>query len=204
MNKPYSTPLPRLLARAIQEALNQALRWDNNAAALTPRLTGRVLAIALEGIGIHLFFTVHDDRFKVTVNNHDEPATWIRGTPPALAGMSATNSARTGAVQIQGDAELAQAYQDLFKRLNPDWEEPIARLFGDVAGHRIAQALRQMVGWVNVRGRDGAEMVAEYLREEKRWIISPYEMDDFLIAVDELRDDAERLEARIQNLMTRP
>jgi len=41
---------------------------------------------------------------------------------------------------------------------------------------------------------------SEYLREESRDLIAPGELADFVDAVDVLRDDVERMEARIERL----
>lgn len=55
------------------------------------------------------------------------------------------------------------------------------------------------------RARAGrlAEDTAEYLKTEVRTTIAREELDDFLDAVDALRDDVERAAARIERLRAR-
>ncbi|HEV2213569.1 MAG TPA: sterol-binding protein, partial [Gammaproteobacteria bacterium] len=69
--------------------------------------------------------------------------------------------------------------------------------------HQIGNAVRDFLGW----GRDAANRLskdlAEYLQYESRDLPPRHEVDDFLTGVDRLRDDAERLAARLQRLALR-
>jgi ubiquinone biosynthesis protein UbiJ len=200
MSRQYLTPFPRLFASAIELVLNRSLRFDPQSKASMTGLSERVLAIGLEGLGIDLYFSTQDEQFQVRLHSEQEADTWIRGTPTALAGMGLGSSGRPGAVQIQGDAELARSYQQFFEQLNPDWEEAIAQRFGDVIGHRLSSAIKGLRQWLLQARADTAAMTGDYLREESGLLITAVELDDFLEAVDEIRDDTERLAARIAQL----
>lgn len=200
MSRQYLTPFPRLFASAIELVLNRSLRFDPQSKASMTSLNERVLAIGLEGLGIDLYFSTQDEQFQVRMHSEQEADTWIRGTPTALAGMGLGSSGRPGAVQIQGDAELARSYQQFFEQLNPDWEEAIAQRFGDVIGHRLSCAIKGLRQWLLQARADTAAMTGDYLREESGLLITAVELDDFLEAVDEIRDDTERLAARIAQL----
>lgn len=200
MSRQYLTPFPRLFASAIELVLNRSLRFDPQSKASMTSLSERVLAIGLEGLGIDLYFSTEDEQFQVRLHSEQEADTWIRGTPTALAGMGLGSSGRPGAVQIQGDAELARSYQQFFEQLNPDWEEAIAQRFGDVIGHRLSSAIKGLRQWLLQARADTAAMTGDYLREESGLLITAVELDDFLEAVDEIRDDTERLAARIAQL----
>lgn len=202
MSRQYLTPFPRMFAGAIQLALNRSLHFDPQAKAALPALQNRVLGIGLEGLSIDLYFSVNDEQFDVRLHSEQDADTWIRGTPTALAGMGMGSSGRPGAVQIQGDAELARAYQQFFEQLNPDWEEAIAQRFGDVIGHRLATAVKGLRQWLIQARTDTAAMTGDYLREESGLLVTQVELDDFLEAVDEIRDDTERLAARIAQLQS--
>lgn len=200
MSRQYLTPFPRLFASAIELVLNRSLRFDPQSKASMTSLSERVLAIGLEGLSIDLYFSTQDEQFQVRLHSEQEADTWIRGTPTALAGMGLGSSGRPGAVQIQGDAELARSYQQFFEQLNPDWEEAIAQRFGDVIGHRLSSAIKGLRQWLLQARADTAAMTGDYLREESGLLITAVELDDFLEAVDEIRDDTERLAARIAQL----
>jgi len=201
VSQKYLTPLPRLLASGLTQVLNRMLRHDPGAQRRLAPLRQRTLAIGLRGLAIDLYFTVDQEQFIVSLSSDSEPDTWLRGTPPALAGMAAPSSgARPGAVQIQGDAELARAYQAFFQQLDPDWEESLAQRFGDVIGHRLAMMIKSVRAGLNQFGKDGAAMTRDYLHEEAELLVCREDMDGFLEAVDEIRDDVDRLAARIERL----
>ncbi|GAB4199671.1 MAG: SCP2 sterol-binding domain-containing protein [Wenzhouxiangellaceae bacterium] len=200
MSGRYLTPLPRLLAATLETLINRLLAMDPGASESLSRLHNRVLGIALQGLGIDLFWTAVGEKMQVTAESENEPDTWIKGTPSALALLGQGGAARPGAVQIQGDAELARAFQELFSRLDPDWEEALAQRFGDVLGHQLARQVRGAVDGLRRFGRDTAAMTADYLRDESRLLLSAAELEPFLEAVDDVRDECERLEARLKRL----
>jgi ubiquinone biosynthesis protein UbiJ len=142
------------------------------------------------------------DAEKVTILAADEqPAdAIIEGTPFALARLALgdpVQSIRAGGAQVSGDAEIAQGFQKLFAAAQPDFEEELSRLTGDVAAHHLANLARGALDFGR-RARDTfAQNVAEYLTEEGRDVPARTEVDEFLENVDRLREAADRLDARI-------
>ena len=101
---------------------------------------------------------------------------------------------------MEGDADTARRFQEFFSGLSPDWEEALTRVFGDVLGFQAARALRGGLTWMRQAGLSLAENFSEYLREESRQLVTRPEMEEFLDAVDDLRDELARLEARLERL----
>jgi ubiquinone biosynthesis protein UbiJ len=106
-------------------------------------------------------------------------------------------------VRIEGDAEVAQRFRDLLTEAQPDFEEELARNIGDVAARRVANAARDLLGWGRKAAGSFTGSVVEYLQEEGRDLPTRVEVDEYLEGVDRLRDDAERLEARLARLESR-
>jgi ubiquinone biosynthesis accessory factor UbiJ len=106
-------------------------------------------------------------------------------------------------MQINGDAETAQVFSRLLKQADLDWEELLSRYTCDAAAHQIGNLFRGLRAW----GRDAAGRVsrdfAEYLQYETRDLPPRPEVEAFLNGVDRLRDDAERLEARLKRAAAR-
>jgi ubiquinone biosynthesis protein UbiJ len=75
---------------------------------------------------------------------------------------------------------------------------------GDVAARQVANVARGLLDWGRRASGSFAGSVAEYLQEEGRDLPTRTEVEEFLSAVDRLRDDAERLEARLVRLETGP
>ncbi len=51
--------------------------------------------------------------------------------------------------------------------------------------------------------RSAGENLAEYLQEESRDLVSKPELEEFLLGVDQLRETADRVEARLARLEQR-
>jgi hypothetical protein len=101
------------------------------------------------------------------------------------------------AVQISGDAEIAARYRDLIELARPDWEEELSRLIGDLPARRLSLAAQAALSWARGFARTAGANVAEYLQEESRALVSKPEVEEFLANVDELRETADRVEARL-------
>ena len=86
------------------------------------------------------------------------------------------------------------------ERFDPDWQQPFASVFGDVLGVQIAKGLAAALQQARIAGRNLAESAAEYVTEESRDVVPRAELDAFHDDVDVLRDDVERMAARIARL----
>lgn len=124
----------------------------------------------------------------------------IEGSPLALLALFKQSTATPSAsrrVQIRGDAEVASRFQSLFKALKPDLEELAARHLGDLPAHNLARLSRSALGWAREAIHAGRRNVAEYLVEESRDLVNRTELDEFLRGVDQVRESADRIEARL-------
>jgi len=106
-------------------------------------------------------------------------------------------------VLIRGDAEVASRFQPLFKALKPDLEELAAQRLGDLPAHTLARLSRSALGWAREAIQTGRRNVAEYLVEESRDLVNRTELDEFLRGVDQARESADRIEARLSLLERR-
>ena len=106
-------------------------------------------------------------------------------------------------VHITGDTALATALTGVLSGLRWDAEEDLSRVIGDVAAHRVAQAGSAFIAWQSRTATNLAQSLAEYWTEEQHVIASREGVHEFVQAVDVLRDDAERLEKRIERLSSR-
>ena len=71
---------------------------------------------------------------------------------------------------------------------------------GDAAAYRIGEFARGVSKWGAEARTTMGDNIREYLQEESRDVPSRYEMDRFTGNVDVLRDDVDRLAARIRRL----
>jgi ubiquinone biosynthesis protein UbiJ len=105
-----------------------------------------------------------------------------------------------GAVSIEGDIDLGQRFQDILRHMDIDWEERLSYLVGDVAAHKLGNVARSVFAWGRQTALSLQDNMGEYLKFESNSLPARFEIEQFQHDVDTLRDDVERLEARMQRL----
>lgn len=199
----YITPVPKWLASSLRFSANRLVRLDPEYARKLRELEGRFAVVHLSGTGLTMSMGVEDGHLQVSEQARDGADVVLRGSPAALFGLASGGTGRRGQgkVEVSGDATVGQRFAECFKALDLDWEEPLARTFGDVAGHRMASFLRSAVSFGQRASDSFSHSLSEYLTEESGWVIGRNELNDFYDQVDDLREDAERLEARVRKLL---
>lgn len=191
--------------RALEAALNRVLALDPEARSSLRALDGRRVALKVESPPLALEVRVQGDALRVgPLDGEREPDLGVRGTLAGLLGQlpmfRRDDAPPVGKLRIEGDAELARRLQTLARNFDPDWQKPFADVFGDVIGVQVANALATALEQARDFASDGARVAAEYVTEESRDVVPKAELEAFHDDVDALRDDVERLAARIARL----
>ena len=200
-----ANPFNALLGQ-LATILNRNVALSDRATALAGQLDGRVLGLTLEGTPITLFFKVVSGRVVIDTRHEGEADASLAGTPLSLLSMvgpGAAERVRSAGIRIAGDPEVAQRFQNLLQHAQPDFEEELSRVVGDVAAHPVASFARGFLDWGRKAADSFSMNVAEYLQEEGRDVPTRVELEEFLEAVDHLRDAADRLEARLTQFESR-
>ncbi len=187
----------------LESILNRNIAASATARGLCTRLAGKVLAIRFTGLPLSIQFESDGERMKLDTTTSDTPSAALTGTPLSLLQLASPRPEavlRTGAVHIEGDAEVAQTFSELLKHARPDLEEELSRVVGDVAAHQVGNAARAALDFGRRTADTLRQNVAEYLQEEGRDLPTRVEADEFIAGVDRLRDDVDRLEARLARL----
>jgi ubiquinone biosynthesis protein UbiJ len=190
----------------LEAVLNRNIAASSAARSLCKRLDAKVLALHVSGLPLSIYFESHGERMSLQTTHSGTPDATLSGTPLSfmrLAGSVPETALRAGAVQIEGDAEVAQTFSDLLRATRPDLEEELSRVIGDVAAHQVGNVARSALGLARRASDTLARNVAEYLQEEGRDVPSHTEAEEFFLGVDTLRDAVDRLEARINLLSQR-
>lgn len=192
---------PPLFAAALEIALNRWLARDPTSDAWRRPLEGRTVALHLTAPETSLYFLFAGGRVAVSGRAPETPPhAFVRGTPAALARLALQPPGGTTAasgVEVGGDTHVVQAFRDLLAEVDIDWEEELAKVVGDIAAHGIGEAVRHIGAWLERTGERLREDTGDWLREESGLLPNRCEIEPFLDRVDRLRDDVERLEARI-------
>jgi ubiquinone biosynthesis accessory factor UbiJ len=204
-----------MLTSTLENVLNRGLPRSPRAQQLCAELAGRKVAIAVAaapwGGGRQVLVESDGHSLKLSAVTAEALASapadaTLCGGPfslLALSGSAPEAVIQRGDVRIVGDAELAQKFRELALLLRPDLEEELSLVLGDVPAHQIGRFARAAFGWTRKAATTTVRNVAEYLGHERQDLVPRGEAEQFLNGVDTLREDVDRLAARIDHL-TRP
>ena len=189
----------------LEQLLNWAIRHDPEAFAELQGAHGRIICIELIGLGQRLYLIPDPGGIQLLGDYEGEADCTIRGTPWSLALMGRDDKQGAdqlfeGTVEISGDAELGKQFGRFVAMLDIDWEEELSKLTGDVIAHEAGNLARGLAQWGRECLNTSGHNIQEYLQEEIRLLPTRYEIERYLSDVDRLRDDLERLDARIDRL----
>ena len=192
----------------LEAALNAYLGLDPVTRERLAELHGRTVGVEVLGIGLTLFLAADEaGRLQVLGALEGEPDCWLRGTPFDLLRAGdhdkSADQLFSQRVRIEGDSGLAHRFGAILGDIDIDWEEQLSRLSGDMVAHEVGSAARAARDYGQRAGRTAEQNLKEYLQEEARLVPTRYEVQEFLDAVDGLRDDVERLAARVERLRAR-
>ncbi|HUN71387.1 MAG TPA: SCP2 sterol-binding domain-containing protein [Steroidobacteraceae bacterium] len=193
-----------MLTATIENVLNRGLPRSPRAQQLCAELAGRRIAIEAPAMA-RLLVESTGNSLRVSRGALPADAEVIGGPLSLLAlGGSATGAPLSrGEIEVRGDAELAQKFQELAQLLRPDPEEALSAFMGDVAAHRLGRLARGALDWTRNAAATVLQDVGEYFSHERGDLVSREEGEQFLRGVDALREDVDRLDARLELLTQR-
>jgi ubiquinone biosynthesis protein UbiJ len=194
----------QIMATVLERTLNATLAMDPVSVQLLAKLEGRVIAMNIESIDGSFYLLPHRQGVSIEIDHDQNPDIIIEGGLLAYA-RSATASVRGLAnpdrlLEISGDAELVAVMRDFLRSLQPDLEEQLSSLIGDIPARQAGNQIRSFAEWAEQVGQSIAVNTGEYLTEEKQLLVARPRIDRFLIAVDQLQNDTERLASRLGTL----
>ena len=196
------SPLESMM-RPLARLLNRNIRDSIEARALCDKLDGQVVAIGVRDTALTVYFVIGDGEIDIRTDTERDPDAAVTGSIIGLGQMAAgggEDMIRSGSIELSGDALTAQAFQKLLERAKPDIEEELSGVIGDTAAYRAGELARGLSRWGKSARETMGENIREYLQEEAREVPSRSEVEAFGNDVSTLRDDVERLAARVQRL----
>ena len=195
---------PFMFIDQLQQLFNAALHQDDNTRAEIQKLSGKVIRIEVAGPEIIVLLHFESGQVRFSTDTASKADVIIRAKPAAFIQLALLrNEDHHGPapeLEIRGEAGLAQRFQHILNSLEIDWEEHLSRWVGDTAAHKLGRIARQTrVCLQEARHTLGLD-ISEYLRYEKEMLPEREEVEEFITAVDNLRNDAERLRQRLERL----
>jgi ubiquinone biosynthesis protein UbiJ len=192
--------IERLLDRAVARAMAESPR----AAAILAHLQGRRLAILISGTPSATVIESTGRTLKawrcVDADARAAAHATISGALLSLLALAGTDTQapiQRGDVRIDGDAEIAQQFRELGLLLRPDLEAGMARVLGRSGAHMAMRGMRAALDWTRAAAWTSVRNLAEYLAHETGDLVSRPEAEHYLRGVERLRDQLDRIDARL-------
>ena len=202
-------------------AINRALATDPEAAEALAALGESRVRVQVQGIGLELDVLLTGqgvrlepvrppaDDGEALDGDAPQPDVEIRG--PALHLFRVMLGAATESqglvlpeqVSVRGDAGRLERLRAVLADLEVDWEALLAQHLGDVAAHEFVRQARAGQAWMSGAAASVADSTSEWLRYESGLVATQQQVTDYCTSVDALRDDCDRLEARLRRLESR-
>ena len=196
------------LTATLETTFNAWLALDaqthGNARSRLQALQGKLICLHISNPDVQLYFLPTADQVRVTTRYAAAPDVTIHGSALGLMRLSASNDAGKAmlehGIKIDGDMGLGNHFSQILREIDVDWEELLSRAVGDVVAHHLGQVVRNAQGWLGDSSHAMRLNTQEYLQEEARVVPADAEIRQYLDAVDILRADTDRLEARLKRL----
>lgn len=189
----------------LETVINHYLALDPEMLGKLAQFEGKVIKLEMTGINKTLYMLPNESGIQVLTEYEGSADTVLRGTPISLFKMglvsNAANLLLKGEVEITGDTRLGHQFKNIFSQMDIDWSEPLAEMVGDSLAYQIQQSGNKLGHWGKATLNSVSASFSEYLQEESRDVVTDTELDIFNDAVDQLRDDVDRLQARINTLI---
>ncbi len=197
-------PLNQVSAAMIQSVARKVIALDPEAANGLSSFDDKVIKIEIEDFGLCYFFSFEGGTLTVSNDDSRPVSAAINGNLAAFMAAAANehsvDSIFKGELHFSGEIGTAKRFQEFAQSLEIDWQEPIARAFGDPIGHTLTTGLQAFGGWLLNTGRSTRQDISEYLQEEIKVTPPAAEQQLFFEQVDQARSKTDRLAARIKKL----
>lgn len=200
----------RALERArvlTEDLIARAIATDDAALEGLAALAGRIISVQIKGPDLRFLLAPTPGRLCLQGETNRVPDVDVITTPAGLVAMLRARAAGEpippGSIELKGDLAVAQRFQKWFAGLDVDFEELLAGWVGDVPAHTAMRGLHAGGAHLRATGEAGLRAAVDYAVNEGDLLVNMAEMQEFLDAVDALRERQDRLAARVARLASR-
>ncbi len=189
----------------LEGLLNRLLQADPDSQSRLRSLEEKCIRVETYLVSDHSVYICFDsDGICLNEVWENEPDAVISGGPAGFL-RSATNASdrslfSDGTLRVDGDVALVQQFADLFRLYQPDWQDALSPIFGEVLTGQFEALLEDLKARRESTTGEFVRFSGDFLTEEQEILANQVAVDEFADAVDELVADFSRLEQRIERL----
>lgn len=208
---------------AFESLINDWIDLDAATRQSLNQLTGKALRLVIDTPHLSVDVVFDLDRIRLSptpVGMDDQPANSmfeqrvcdLKLTPSranttlhvpnliALARLFGATPGTTGNLPVQGELAVLQHVQQVMAQAEPDISAKLAPWIGDSLAHQVAQLLSQGKQAISQTGQRLFEHAEDSLTQENTLLAPRWQAERFIDGVRDLRNDIERLQARLRQL----
>ncbi|WP_373990229.1 SCP2 domain-containing protein [Duganella sp. BuS-21] len=185
-------------AAPVSAAINHLLAQEPWARQELQRHAGKIACIDAGSVALRLRVTA--DGYLEAAPAEDAARVTIRVKLSDLPLIAQHRERAFSYVQIEGDAEFANAISNLSKSLRWEAEHDLEKLIGPIAAVRTVSGAKAAFAAIRNGHQKLAENLAEFLLDEKQVLVRPHTVETYSADVTRLRDDVERAAKRLAKL----
>ncbi|MDC5821043.1 SCP2 domain-containing protein [Vibrio europaeus] len=199
-------PFEPLVTAVIETSLNTLINDDPELGRRLARLKGQVIQVHLKELNKTLTF-IFSQQIDVLANYEGEPDCYLSLNLSVLPELreqaNITKLIKQDKLVLEGDIQLAQKFSQLMTDCKPDIEEWLSRVTGDVVAHTVVQGAANVGQIFKSQAAKHQDHLAQVLTEEWKIAPAPLEVAHFCDQVDEVKSQASRIEAKLNQLLER-
>jgi ubiquinone biosynthesis protein UbiJ len=158
------------------------------------RHAGKTVRLALPVFPQNLSLDENGRFFPQIESADTEPALILTPMPSALP-LLLGDGKLADLFRVEGDGLFASDISGALADF--DWVLALRPYLGDIAASRVDQFLQGLAGWRANAVESAGRNLAEYAVYEQAILAEPLAAREFIAEVDRLREDVDRLEARL-------
>lgn len=212
-------PSPQIFTAVIESAANQGLKWSSNSEALLAPLVDKSCIIYLQEMESALIFRFSERTISVgsDVDNlygcipEDDGNTalqsnecWVSVSIFSLDKLKQNNQMtkliKAGKLDFSGDLSILQSLSRLFDKIDIDFEEVLSKFIGDAPAYQVNASGKKLASALAAQMTSFMQTFADAALDEKPIAVRPIMLLNFSDEVTQLRADADRLEAKFEQL----
>ena len=193
-----------LALSGLESAINRGIRLDPTFEEKLMPLQDKLIKIDITDIRFDFILTVQNSHVTL-LSTTDKPIhTIICGSIPSFIKVGINQGSRASVfgsdMTISGDLMVGETISNLFKQLNIDWEYHLSTYTGDRLSRQIFYHGKRTKDALKRTFRSVGNNIKDYVFQEASLLPTPAEVEQHYDDIQRLKQDAERMEARIQRL----